>query len=292
MVQLRFLSHLTLPELQRIVRRRLPVLKDGPAWTVGELAAFARQIPGIRFAELLLRQEAIIRRTMPWEPLSFDGKRVVEIGCGPLAGFGPLVVFCGAISFESAEPEWSPELFEHEAISTHYLRVLHADLVALYGSRMDFAQFIRALKERITIHRTGFEAAPIEGSVDVVLSQSCLEHVFPLDAVIARLAEIQNPATRFVHLVDFGNHYPTASPFEELYEEPSENYIARRGPAINLKRAPDLCSAFQAHGIAAVYIPSRINDDYAGTIHPWWSQRYDHGGLFTHLALFAGPGTQ
>jgi len=42
--------------------------------------------PGYPLAELLLRQEALIRRVLPWEPLDYDGKRVVEIGCGPLAG--------------------------------------------------------------------------------------------------------------------------------------------------------------------------------------------------------------
>jgi hypothetical protein len=287
--QLRFLSHLTLPEIQRLVRRRLPVLKNGPSWTKRELGAFARQIPGIHFAELLSRQEAIIRRVAHWEALDFEGKRVVEIGCGPLAGYGPLVVFCGAASFESAEPEWSWELFKSELISAQYLRVLHADLVALYGKRMDFRQFTGALKERMAIYKTSFESVPIKGPVDIVLSQSCLEHVFPLDAIVAMLAKLQNPATRFIHLVDFGNHYPTTNPFEGLYDDPPEVYLARRGQAINLKRAPELLDIFCAHGIAASCIPARVNDNYRGTVHPWWRERYDDSALFTHLALFAGP---
>jgi len=291
MSQLRFLSYLSLPEIQRIVRRRLPVLRNGPAWTTGELAAFARQIPGIHFAELLLRQEAILHRTVNWEALNFEDKRVVEIGCGPLAGYGPLVIFCGAASFESAEPEWSWDLFDREVISAQYLRVMHADLVALYGDRMSFSEFTRALKERMTIHETSFESAPIKNPVDVVLSQSCLEHVFPIENIIARLAKIQNAATRFVHLVDFGNHYPTVSPFEGLYDGPPEHYLARRGQAINLNRAPDLIKLFHAHGISAIYVPTRVNDAYSGLIHPWWRERYDNGGLFTHLALFAGPTT-
>ncbi len=64
-------------------------LKHGPSWTPSELLSSAKHGRDIRFAELLLRQEAIVRRHMPWSALEFAGKRVVEVGCGPLAGFGP-----------------------------------------------------------------------------------------------------------------------------------------------------------------------------------------------------------
>src|SRR4051812_43825205 len=202
-----YLLSLTPRESWRLLRLRLPVLRDGPAWTPEELLSSAKHGRGIRFAELLLRQEAVVRRHMPWEPLDFAERRVVEIGCGPLAGFGPLAIFCGAQAFESAEPEWDPALFASEVVAERYLRNFHADLVALFGPRMDFTGFRRALVERIIVHRSGFEAAPIHGGVDIVLSQSCLEHVFPLDATIDKLAAIQSPQTRFLHLVDFGNHY-------------------------------------------------------------------------------------
>ena len=107
-------------------------------------------------------------------------------------------------------------------------------------------RFEQALRERIAIHRCGFEAAPIAGPVDIVLSQSCLEHVFPLEATIEKLAAIQTPQTRFLHLVDFGNHYPTGNPFDGLYEQPPDDYIARRGKAINLQRAPDVLEPVRA----------------------------------------------
>ena len=238
----------------------------------------------------MLRQEAVVRRHMPWEPLGFEARRAVEIGCGPLAGFGPLAVFCGATSFESAEPEWDPALFFSDEVRDRYLRIFHADLCALYGERMDFAAFYAALKDRMVIHRCGFESAPINGPIDVVVSQSCLEHVFPLDATIAKLAAIQTASTRFLHLVDFGNHYPTGNPFDGLYEQPPADYIARRGKAINLLRAPDIVAAFAKNRIAARLIPSRqAHDSYHGTIHPYWRERYDDAALFTQLGLVAGP---
>ena len=289
-MRLSYLLSLTPLETWRLVRLRLPGLKGGPAWSPEELLSSAKHGRGIRFAELLLRQEAVLRRAMSWQPLDFEGARVVEIGCGPLAGFGPLAVFCGATSFESAEPEWDAGLFFSAEVRERYLRVFHADLCALYGPRMEFDAFVAALRTRMTINRCGFEAAPIEGPVDIVLSQSCLEHVFPLDATIAKLAAIQNERTRFLHLVDFGNHYPTGNPFDGLYAQPPADYIARRGKAINLARAPDVAKLFAQHGIAARLIPSRVMDDsYAGTVHPWWRERYDDAALFTQLALVAGP---
>ena len=128
------------------------------------------------------------------------------------------------------------------------------------------------------------------GPVDIVLSQSCLEHVFPLEATVKKLASIQNAQTRFLHLVDFGNHYPTGNPFDGLYEQPPEDYIARRGKAINLLRAPDVGALFTRLGIPAQVIASRmIRESYAGKVHPWWRERYDEAPLFTQLALVVGP---
>lgn len=246
---------------------------------------------GIRFAELLLRQEAIVRRHMPWQPLDFSNKRVVEVGCGPLAGYGPLAIFCGARSFESAEPEWDPELFFSAPVQDKYLRTFHADLCGLFGPRMAFADFVAALRAGLKIETCGFERSAIVGPVDIVLSQSVLEHVFPLEATVAKLAQIQSPQTRFLHLVDFGNHYPTSSPLQGLYEQPAEAYIARRGRAINCLRAPDVSGLFAKHGIPARLIASRvIEDGPPGKVHPWWRERYDDAALNTQLALVAGPG--
>jgi len=288
-MKLEYLLSITPLESWRIVRRRIPGLSGAPSWTAHELLSSSKHSRGIRFAELLMRQEVIVARHMPWAPLDFASKRVVEVGCGPLAGYGPLAIFCGAALFESAEPEWDASLFCSGAVVDRYLRVLHADLSALYGPRMDFDPFCNALRERLTVHRCSFDAAPIFGPVDIVLSQSCLEHVFPLETTIEKLARIQGAQTRFLHLVDFGNHYPTGNPFDGLYDRPREEYLAKRGNAINLLRAPDVLNLFERCGIRASLIPSRtIELADPGNIHPWWRGQYDEAALATQLALIAG----
>jgi hypothetical protein len=290
MARLDYLLSLTPRESWRILRHRLPGLRSGPSWRPNELIYSSKHGRGIRFAELLLRQEAVLHRAIGWAPLDFDGKRVVEIGCGPLGGYGPLAIFCGATAFESAEPEWDPQLFLSPEVVEKYHFIFYADLVALYGERMNFAEFRKRLRERMNVQRCGFEKFTSGGKADIVISQSCLEHVFPIEGTIDKLAEIQTQASRFLHLVDFGNHYPTGNPLEGLYEQPRDDYIARRGKAMNLLRAPDIDALFKSRNIPARLVPSRnVKETYRGTIHPWWRERYDDAALFTQLALVAGP---
>ncbi len=283
---LRHLMDLTPRETWRLARGRLPFVPKGPAWTAMDLLASVKHRHGIRFAELLLRQEAILSRELGWKPLDFAGARVVEVGCGPLAGFGPLAVFCGADVFESAEPEWDSRLFFSQEISDRYLRVMHADLTGLYGPRISFDTFQELLSERIKVHKSGFAAAPVSGEADIVLSQSCLEHVFPLETTIEKIETIQTPLTRFIHLVDFGNHYLTPSPFDGLYDQPPESYIAARGEAINMLRVSDISALFECKDIPAQVVPSRvIPHSNRRSVHSWWRERYDDDALFTQLAL-------
>jgi hypothetical protein len=290
MSNLSYLLTLTPRETWRIARHRLPFFRGGPSWTAEELLSSPKHARGIRFAELLLRQEAIVRRVMPWEPLDFAGKRVVEVGCGPLGGYGPLAIFCGAATFESAEPEWDPDLFYSKPVADKYLRIFHADLSALFGPRMTFEEFDEALKSRMRIETCGFEKSAIQGPVGIVLSQSVLEHVFPLEDTVAKLARIQSPQTRFLHLVDFGNHYPTESPFSGLYNIPAAAYIARRGRAINCLRMSDVAALFAKHGIPARAVPSRVIwQNGLASEHPWWREHYSESDLSTQLALIAGP---
>lgn len=237
-----------------------------------------------------MRQEAVLVRAIGWKLIEFKNANVVEIGCGPLGGYAPLSIFLGAKSFVSAEPEWDQGLFESDEISDGYLYPLHADLCALYGERMDFPAFRKGLRQRVRVYQTGFESLELTTPADIVLSQSCLEHVFPLDGTIEKLAQIQTPLTRFIHLVDFGNHYLTNSPFDGLYEDTAAAYIARRGKAINMCRLPDVTGLFESSGLPAVAVPTRfVPDTYNGRVDEWWRERYDDAALFTQLALIAGP---
>lgn len=152
---------------------------------------------------------------------------------------------------------------------------------------MKFEQFCGEMDHRIVVATSGFERAPIDGQGDVVLSQSVLEHVFPLEDTVRKLASIQGPQTKFMHLVDFGNHYPTENHFEGLYDVPPETYIARRGRVINCLRASEVLALFDKHGIGMKLVPSRVMPVPA-EVHEFWRSKFGEADLATQLALIVG----
>jgi hypothetical protein len=61
MLDPRFLFSITPVETLRLLRRRTPLLRNGPSWTAFELLNSPKHARGIRFADLLLRQEAMVQ---------------------------------------------------------------------------------------------------------------------------------------------------------------------------------------------------------------------------------------
>ena len=75
-----------------------------------------------------------------------------------------------------------------------------------------------------------------------------------------------------------------------LYDVPAEEYIAKRGKAINCLRMSDFSTAFEAAGIGAQFVPSRVvSAPYPGKLHSWWQDKYSAQDLATQLCLIAGP---
>jgi hypothetical protein len=288
----RFAALLDMPprDVLRLVRRRLS--PASPAWTADELmAASSKHRRGNRLNDTLLRWSHVTRARFGRDLADFAGRRVLEIGCGPLGGFGPAAVFLGAASVDAVDPEFDAGIFLHPRIADEYLPALHEDLVAVYGRRMDSGTFEQALRSRLTAHRTTLAAVRLTAPPDLVLSLSCLEHVFPLDSVPAALSALGGARLVQIHLVDFSNHYPTRSPFSGLYAAPPEVYFARRGKAINLARKCDVAAAFAAHGMTLDVLASCRGAMPAGeTPDAWWTDRYEADDLQTHTAIFAAAG--
>ena len=286
------LLDLPLRELLRLARRRLPGGGRRAAWTVDEVLSHgSKHRRGERLVDALLRWDQAGRRKFGRDILAFEGAHVLEIGCGPLAGFGPLALFLGADRVEAADPEFDPALFEDPRIERSYLAPLHADLSAVHGERMTLAAFVDAVRTRLAVHRCALDAAPLGRAPDLVLSMSCLEHVFPLESVAAVLARHGGPHLRQFHLVDFGNHYPTPGPFDGLYVAPPETYLAGRPGQINLLRLRDVVAAFAASGMTlAPAFVRRFALPADAPPHRWWRERYGDDELSVRDALLIAPG--
>jgi len=243
-----------------------------------------------RFYDSLSRNEAILARSRGWTPLDFEGKHVLEIGCGPMLGFGPLVVFRGAERYTAVEPGYRSGVLEDDRIIQRYFRGVYRDLSAIYGERGDFQNYVADLRRAIDIIDRPIIDAGVTKPVDIILSNSCLEHISPFAESIAALRKVCADDCRFIHLVDFGSHRAGPGPFENVYSRSRDEYLAEFGRHVNLLRAPDMVSAFRDAGFDADLEPyASMPDSYHGEVHDFWSSQYNAKDLFLKTGILFGP---
>ncbi|MBF0159426.1 MAG: methyltransferase domain-containing protein [Magnetococcales bacterium] len=263
---------------------------DSQIYTLEDIFTSPKHTRSQRPYDFLHRYQAIIRRHHPeWVDLDFAGKRVLESGCGPLLGWGPLAVYLGCSHFVGVEPMFNPAVFDHPQWSGRYLLNLYRDAVALFGQRMGLEQFLQQVRERITILPTTHLASSWSEPFDIWLSNSVLEHVTPLAETLLQLGALAAPGCRFLHAVDFGNHRATNHPFDDLYTISPDIYRQRFGSQINLHRCSDLRQFFQDAGFQTQLTPYyHARECYTATMLPWWRDRYDEETLFLKVGLFHG----
>jgi SAM-dependent methyltransferase len=289
LARLRRIYELPPKEVVRKTLLRLRGKEKGIA-DLGDILASPKHLRPQRPYDMLSRYEAIISRHHSWPPLEFEGRSVIEIGAGPVLGFAPLAVFLGCARYVCVEPEFNPAIFDSQAITERFFLPLHKDLSGLFGERLSFDEYLSWLRERIRVERADLLGAPLEGPFDIALSNSCLEHIFPLEDSIQRLASVLSPEARFIHLVDFGSHRASRSPFSGMYSREPEAYLAEYGKKVNLLRGPDVLQIFRDASLDAALVPYyRYDEFFEEDIAPYWSERYSKDELFLKAAIIAGP---
>lgn len=242
-----------------------------------------------RVHDFLHRHELILGRVTGWRPLDFQGATVLELGCGPVLGWGPLAVQRGAARFIAFEPDYEPGIWEHEAFAGTYLRAVHGDLSAIHGPAGDFESFRRSLAARTVVHTVPFTTATAERAdtpVSIVLSNSVLEHVADFEDFVASLARVCAPGARMLHAVDLANHRSKTDPFGGLYDRPGPEARARLNDEINLLKRRDMVEALKAHGFEAQSVPYiEAPHLVPEPVHPWWRERYDISELAEQVVL-------
>lgn len=244
-----------------------------------------------RLYDFLSRYQAIIRRHYSWDDLIFEGKNVLEIGCGPLIGWAPLAIFLGCKSFTCVEPYINKELLTLPPIVEKYFLMIYKDLSALYGSRKNFDEYFADIVDKTIVIKQEFHEIQSFKCChyDILLSNSCLEHILHPNATIRKLKEISTTDCRFIHLIDFGNHRATRNPFEGLYEIKPEAYFAKYGRNINLLRSTDFLQLFRDNGFEAKLIPYYYQEEFfEDRICQYWTERYVLSDLFLKTALIVG----
>lgn len=257
---------------------------------IADILASAKDMRFQRPYDYLSRYEAIIARHCEWTPIRFEESNVIELGSGPVLGWGPLAVFLGCESYTCVDPFFNPDILDESDFVEGYLLGLYKDLSALYGSRLKFENYVSSLKRRIIAEHNHFLEADVKGPFDVALSNSCLEHVFPFKETIVRLRGVTAENCRFLHLVDFGNHMSKLRPFSEIYRVKPEEYFEKKGRAVNLLRGTDMLDIFREAGFQAALIPYYSHPEgYDETPDSYWTERYSEETLFLKAGLIVGP---
>ncbi len=287
-----YLRSLYAMSAQDVVRRsgRLISRQRGQAgerYSLDYVLESPKEMRSQRMFDFLNRYQIILGRHLEWPEIDFAGARVLEIGPGPLSGWGPLAVFLGAESYVGLEPMFNLEVIRAAPIVEKYFLPHYKDLVAVFGPRMSFDRFVAEMEDRIHIQDQELLKAHLDGPFDLILSNSCLEHVHPLQESLLKIRRAAAPGVRFLHVVDFGNHQATRNPFEGLYRVEPEEYLKKHGRSLNLWRAPDVLDILNQTGFEARMAPYYyFREFFEDKICPYWRERYTEDDLFLKVALF------
>jgi SAM-dependent methyltransferase len=284
MILKRFLE-LPPKESARKIRRR--VLGRQGEFDAQQILQTPRLMRSQRFYDFLSRYETILQRSVGWKNLDFEGRDVLEIGCGQMLGFGPIAIFRGANSYSGIEPLYDERVLREPGIVNTYYLSVYKDLSAIYGKRFEFNEFMERLRNRTSVNAEYLVESSFAGPYDIVISNSCLEHIFEFNDSIAALYKRSAPDGRFLHLVDFASHQPAKNPFDGLYSVDRETFWARHGRKINLHRLPEIMEGFEKAGFRAGFVPyAHYGDTYKGPVHEYWRNRYpDDDILFMKTAI-------
>jgi hypothetical protein len=243
----------------------------------------SKYMRGQRMTDFLVRYKTIVQRHHPLWNLDFNNKKVLEIGGGPVLGWAPLAIFLGCRRYVHIEPMYNPKILEHPNTKKLFMYI-YKDLIALYGERMSFTDFLKALDEKVVVRKMYLEDFTGEDGFEIVLSNSTLEHIGDLDQAFKQLKKITVDGSAFLHLVDFGNH-KSEQVFSGVYDRTPEEYFKQHGNNLNLLKPSDMLKLLNSNGLPAELIPY-YHMEYTGAIHEYWAQRYNEDELFLKVCLF------
>ncbi len=225
----------------------------------------------------------VIEGRSPLTMASFDfhGKIVLEVGCGPLFGFGPLAVFRGCSAYYYVEPNLDGDRIKaSDILWSRYFEPMLEEMIANYGALMDPARFRDALCATVT----PLDLSHSEALLDMVLSNSCLEHI-GRDELGALLKALRNRCyneTKVFHAVDFGPHTPS-NRLMDLYAHDDGGGLKH----INGLRAREIGALLADAGFDCRQIPYKRQPVDVTRVSAGWARR---GGadLEVQIAFFVG----
>lgn len=224
-------------------------------------------------------------------PLDFTGKRVLEIGAGPVLGLIPFVLLEGASEGGIIEPDYI-DISNERGFHEEYLYPLYHLYRQVLGKTdaPNFPAFIEATK-RIRVERRTLEHLDVKDApFDIIVSKSCLEHIADLPSAVRVSRSISSPGSLHIHYVDFSMHYTRdqlpGNLLGKTYQQAradNPEFLANPGGIVNLLRPSEMIAAFRQHFSEVHFFPSVDYKDRAamlnlGARHADW-KKYEESDL-------------
>jgi len=167
--------------------------------------------------------------------LSLDKKRVLLFGYGGNFGVGCLLLEAGASHIILVDKYAQPDNTRNKALLSHYEKFL-----------TDNGKEIIPNPNFITLHHNDVEKLS-DLTIDLVLSNSVLEHVQNVDSTVKALTALTNPNGIQIHFIDLRDHY-FKYPFEMLcYTEKTWQRWLNPSSYLNRYRLGDYQAIFEKY---------------------------------------------
>ena len=235
----------------------------------------------------LLRYERVLDTQAQWPALDFADRRGLEIGCGPLLGWGPIAVYLGARRYVCIEPRFQEAVLLADEVWTRFFLPLHQQLEAVFARGVSFADFADRIRSRIHVHGVPVERCELDdASADLVISNGVLQHVADLDGAMQQIRRVSCEGAKQLHVVHFTDHVsPPDDPFHEIYRQEPADYFAHDS-LLNLKRPSEVAAMFHGVGISVTMVPYLVDPpSRPRTLAPYW-RRFDPSDLAIQIAFF------
>jgi len=213
---------------------------------------------------------------------NFQGKKILELGCGPLFGWGPIAIFLGAATYYFHEPALNDmEVKLSKELKERYFLPLYLELKSEFPINISFSEFYDKVMSK---------CLPMDfnnvNNIDLILSNSVLEHIpfKGLNSLLSGVHKTCNEKALYMHAVDFGSHGKGGSGFGSLYRNSKNN----TDPMLNLLRKRDIEKCLIDNGFSLMYsIIYRSEDIDRNNIAPSWSD-YSDIDLSSKVVFFIG----
>ena len=103
-----------------------------------------------RLYDFYHRYNTIVSHHSTWTCPDFRSQTILELGPGPLLGWGPLAVFHQCAQYFGIEPNYNQEIIDDLRFRQIYLLNVHRDLCAIYNQNTNFESFQQAIRDTAT----------------------------------------------------------------------------------------------------------------------------------------------